>query len=315
MFFLHKLEIMIEIREAKLEDVSQIAQLYQEVWGDKYPFPDYIKESEIEKTIRENECIWMLALDGGKVVGSATCAYNKWNNSAEFGRGVIKKEYRSQHIGKVASEKLIEKAFERGLDICYGRPRNIKVHSVVTFLGFQLVGYMPGPYLIDFRELCLFAIKLSENCRKKRVTPIEKNKIYDLHLVKEIDRALSLKENPGEYPADIFVGDDTHSTGALRFIYSENNRALFFTSLNNISEVNRGNIEYIEGDIVADKIGKINMLKSLGFKMTAYLPAWYEKEGRRFDCVKMVNYIKEFGYCDEFIQKIKELVDIGFKDD
>jgi len=302
---------MIEIREAKLDDVGEIVKLYHEIWGDKYPYSDYINESEIERLIKEEECIWMLALEDNAIIGSGACVHNKWNNSTEFGRGVIKKEHRTKHhIANLASKKLVDLAFERGFDVCWGTPRNRQVYYVVTNLGFSTVGYMPGPYIVDFREIYLFAEKLSESGKKKRITPVNKNEIYNLPLVKLINGVFGLKDNPGGYPADSFVGDDAHQTGLIKLKYVCAHNTLFILSSHNPAPKD---IHYIEGDILIDKTETINLLKSAGFKITAYLPAWYGTD-KRYDCVKMVRAFKEYNSYDEFICNLKNKIEEALKD-
>jgi len=295
---------MIEIREAKIDDIPELVKLYENAWEGKYPFSYFLEESELERLLKNNGCVWMLALDGSEIVGSAACVHNRWNNSTDFGKGAIKKGYWNRHVGTEISKRVVERAFEQDFDICWGLPRNKAVYNVVTNLGFEITGYMPGILLVDFREIYLFAMKLSEDCKKKRITPINKSNIYNLPLVKSINEKLFLKDNPGEYPKNLFAGNESEATNVLKFRHVKKHSSAFIVA----SDFTANDLCYIECDVLVDKAYIIKTLQLLGFAITAYLPAWCGTE-QRFDCIKMARQFENYSSHDKFILELKERID------
>ena len=292
---------MVEIREAKLEDSVKIAQLYDEVYEGKYPLLEFLEAHSIEKMIADGH-IWVLAVDNNEVIGSAVGIPEKWNNSFEFGRGAINKNYWDKGVGTEISKSVVKRGFEQGFDVMWGTPRNIPVYKVVKGLGMVLTGYLPGAHKVDFREMHLLSILLSEKAKKNRVAPPgnRQNKIYNLPAVKRVIKELCLENVECEYPDDFVIGPESKNMLNAGFDYRPGDNSLIINSIDNPTVLNSG---YFEATVPASNIKAIEFFEKLNFKICAFLPAWYGT-GKRYDCVRMANCFEKQLIADKSVESI-----------
>lgn len=277
----------ITIRKAVPADAEGIARLYDDVYKGRYPSKDFMDPSIVGRLI-ETDRIWIIALnESDKVIGSAVGNPNKANNSFEYGNGVVDPEYWHKGVGTEGSKEMMREGVRQGYDFFWGSPRVRAVQILLEHMGFAINGYLLGGHKVKSREIHLISMKYNESGKEKRVVPefFEENPLYQNKKVQEITDLLGLNNRmKANYPRQIIASAIVDNTPEIKlgYCYREGDRALVITSILG----NPAKIEYIELDVLADKIESIKNLLKLNFQITAFLPGWFGRD-ERYDCVKM----------------------------
>ncbi len=97
---------MIEIREATIDDVHQVREIFVASYSDHYAYPQYYDVASLTKLVYADGTILLVAvdLDNGRVVGTASVVFGigAYNDLlGEFGRLAVHPDYRGRGIGKL----------------------------------------------------------------------------------------------------------------------------------------------------------------------------------------------------------------------
>ncbi|MBI4147544.1 GNAT family N-acetyltransferase [Candidatus Woesearchaeota archaeon] len=289
----------IFFEKAKPEHAKGIADLYKRVYNNKYSLLEFTNPETVTEIVKEPKYVWYVAISNDEIIGSAAAEIDFWNNSAEPGRGVVDKQYSGKGIATTLLFHIKNETLERGVDIMWSTARNLPIYKICKkTLEMEPVGYFPGAHLVEERETHLIMMNLLPAGKTKRIiSPVDK--LYHLPGVQKICRELDLKGIIDDYPKDIFVAAPSTKETVIKGFY--NKREKSFT-INKMEGENFESLEYLQATLLADKIDPINRLQHLGFSITAFLPAWYLQEGKRYDCVMMANPLAPHALNDVALQ-------------
>ncbi len=285
-----------------------IAQLYHDAYRGKYPLVDFMNPDFIKNALQSGRYVWHIAVaNGGKVVGSTVGIISPWNNSCELGKTVIDGEYVGNKIAKKICGRARDEALERGVDILWGTLRNKPILEISKSDGMHVVGYFPGAHLVNDREVHLIGARLSDKAKQQRVMP-KNGELYSLPLVKRILHELDIEGSEvGDYPEKAVLTQDMEENFSVHGFYHPEDRSLTITRDEFVAP------EYMQAIMPADKTEHIRRAFRRGFSITAFLPAWYVKEGRRYDCVLVTIPIVKPVSQDEKIEELKNEFAEGFE--
>lgn len=292
----------IVIRKAIPEDAGAIAGLYTEVYGGKYPLGDFTNQCLIEENLKAKKDVWYLAFSKEKCIGSAVCAIERENNSAELGRAVIKNDFRGKSISRQLYEIVREETLGQGVDILWALIRNKATYEISKNDGLTLVGHSESYILDKGREVLLFGLRITQEGQKKRVIP-QNREIYQIEGIKRITKEMHLYGEEGKYPKEVVAKMAVKGEPAsIKWHYYLPNKSFAATFIPETDSFP----EHFEATILADKISHIRFLQNAGFKMTAFMPGWYKKEDKRYDCVLLTSLPNQTAVCDEQIKPLLE---------
>ncbi len=270
----------LNISYAVPDDAEQIASLYKRVWGGNYRLKEFVEPSEVAKNVLNPKYVWPIAKIDGRVVGS-TVGTIEGSQRCELGRTAVDKDYGAQRIASHLCDVMRDGALERGAEVLWGSVRNNQIHKIAHHLGLRVVGYLPGAHAAAEREVILMSQYLSESAKRKRVVPQHAD-IFGLKSVYGIQKELSLGESRvGKYPLEVIVSEDVQNPALIAGDYHPHERSLRVTSYGSALVIP----EYVEVTMFADKNDQILQALEAGFEICAYLPAWVEQGGARFDSV------------------------------
>lgn len=196
---------MIEIREATLQDVEQVRELFRLSYGDDYFYPQYYDVHELTKLIYSDESIMLVAIDTEQelVAGTASVVFSisAYNDLVgEFGRLVVRPDYRGHGIGKRLMQARIERVESRlHMGVVENRATHTFSQRISNRFGFVPVGFIPMKLLAEPRESVAsyirhFGIALSLRRNHPRVIP-------------EADPVAALSLSNCQLPIDTIVDD------------------------------------------------------------------------------------------------------------
>ena len=277
----------IEFRSAKAEDAEGIAGLYRKAYGGNYPLSEYFDSGWIVNAIQKEGHIWQIALSKNKVVGSSVGVPHNWNKSFEIGRTFVDDEFQNRKVAKTLCERVRNEAFGQGFEIGWGTIRNEAAHNISKNDGMTVVGYLPGLHKPAVRETHLFCMRLSPAAKEKRRVPRQMPLLYKTHLINEITREMGVEDIVDDYPQDEVVGPESDCKASVKIFHHSGDDSTIIYALENFEKLAA---EYIQVTLLTDKTKAMQFFSMLGFKPCAFLPAWFEKDGKRYDCLTMANY-------------------------
>lgn len=296
------------IKKAEPEDAGEIAELYKEVYKGNYPIAEYLDPKYIESILKGKKDIWYIAISEKKCIGSAVGTLDLKNKSVEFGRGAIIKDFQKRGIGKKLYQLIEEDAQKYSVELLHGSLRNKAISEISKDLGLIVTGYSEF-YVIGKRTLLLISMKLNALGKKKRIAPTVKD-IYNLKGVQRIIKQMGLEDRCQEYPQDVIARTNFYGSSVkLDGYYYKPSKAL---TLDTLFEKNAEIPEYLQATLLADKLEHIKFLQEMGFSITAFLPGWFPKKNKRYDCVLLTKAITPSFINDSLKPPVKELI-AGFK--
>ncbi len=209
----------MKLQLATDDDISQISQLYYDVYEGSYPDPLMKEFHLIKKFITSDTGFWFITKDDqGSVLASVLAAYDKENLVAKAFGAVVRNEYR----GKGLMEDLLAFGINylrektEGVDVIYSTTRTVNeaAQTLTEKLGFKKLGIFPNAHRTnDYETHCLAAIVYPSALEKR-------NHVYQIHhemesLYKIVAGEVGLEpktsiipENPGKVlvaPGDLEV--------------------------------------------------------------------------------------------------------------
>ncbi|MFH1637145.1 MAG: GNAT family N-acetyltransferase [Candidatus Woesearchaeota archaeon] len=297
----------ISVRQALPEDAEEIAALYCKVWKSGYPFKDIFEPEYVRNLLDKEKDAWYTAWVGDKCIGSSVGVVDVANKSAELGRTAIDKKYRGSGIGKTLAEKVRDELLEGDVELLWGYLRNKAIYQISKNDGLIAVGHTE--YLIfKERDLFLLGLGLTPSSKKKRVKSTV-NEIYKLESVQKISKDMNLESKVGEYPEEVITAVGFHGQPtSLNGIYYEPNKGVTITSI-----FQKELPKFLQATILVDKLEAIDFFKKLNFSITAFLPGWFHKNNRRYDCILLTNSLTSSKIQDKTLIPIMEKLREGFK--
>lgn len=149
---------MIKIREATLDDVDGIREVFHTEYGEQYAYPQYYDTDALARLVYADGTLLLVALDdeSNRVAGTASVVFGvgAYNDLVgEFGRLVVHPDYRGHGIGKDLMAARVERVKSR---LHVGIVENRTAHSYSQQIsdrhGFVPVGFGPLKLLMDHRE-------------------------------------------------------------------------------------------------------------------------------------------------------------------
>jgi predicted N-acetyltransferase YhbS len=109
---------MIHIREAQESDISQIRDVYMDVYGKDYPYQQFYDEQWLKRTVFSDDILMLVAEDSNtkKILGTASVIYDIGAYSdlvGEFGRLAVREEDRHLGVGALLMKKRVESIQDR----------------------------------------------------------------------------------------------------------------------------------------------------------------------------------------------------------
>lgn len=145
------------IRRAEEGDVEPVVGLYRSVYGESFPFREFYDARWIKKGIFDDDIIWLVAEDQGRLVGSAAVMLDVGDRNdliGEFGRLVVDPTARGGGIGSALMEARLEAASPQ-IDFAFAECRTAHegAQKIALRHGFAVVGLEPLAYcVLDRRE-------------------------------------------------------------------------------------------------------------------------------------------------------------------
>lgn len=276
-----------------------IAALYEKVYAGKYPLAEFQDPRFIAGAVQDSRYKWFVAQKGGAVVGSTVGVVAPWNNSCELGKTVVDPGEAGAGVAKQMCARMRDSALEEGVEVLWGALRNEQMTKIARHDGLVLVGYLPGAHRVENREIHLLGYRLSDEARRKRVAPL-KNHLYDLPGFQRICAEFALPVAQGEYPKEVVVNPGLCANAEVGVLYHPFDKSWVVTRWDGVLDVP----EYIELTVLADKVDEIDKLVHAEFEQVAFLPAWYERDGKRYDCIRLARALRRPLASDRSIQPL-----------
>lgn len=170
----------MKVQLATGEDISQISQLYFDVYEGSYPDPLMKDFNLIRKFITSDSGFWFITKDDqGVVIASVLAAYDRENLVAKAFGAVVRNEYRAKGIMEELLGYGIKYLREKteGVDVIYSTTRTVNeaAQTLTEKLGFKKLGIFPNAHRTnDYETHCLAAIVYDSALEKR-------NHDYQIH--------------------------------------------------------------------------------------------------------------------------------------
>ena len=140
---------MIEIREAREDDVAAISEVFHACYGDDYTFPDFYNEMFLKKLVFSDDTLVLVAedTDSGRVLGTASVVLEigaLTDLVGEFGRLAVHPDGRGKGLGNLLMEGRLERVCDRlHVGLVDGRVTHPFTQKISQSHGFAPVGFFP----------------------------------------------------------------------------------------------------------------------------------------------------------------------------
>lgn len=173
---------MIHIREARMEDVGEIRDIFLACYGVHYPYAEYYQEQALYKLIYSDDTLLLVAeeTETKRILGTASVVLEVGALSdlvGEFGRLAVHPDARNRGVGRMLMAERLRRVQDRlqvGIvDARVSHPYTLKIAEAHDF---RVVGFMPQKMLLAEREsLALlvryFGTALELRCNHPRIIP------------------------------------------------------------------------------------------------------------------------------------------------
>lgn len=291
----------LTFRRAMVGDAPSLRRLFGVSDGLRaYP---YQRRSRLLKQLCSDKNLWVVALIDGIVIGCSCVVRHDWNQTWEFSFAVIDPDV--QRLGVLTKMIGVEFSLLKSTahELGFYKPKDASAHfGALEKHAPVLVGHDGGQVKVYGRtEYHMFAIYPVLQNNFIHVSP---DYSFDVSTIKnDIYTALDLSWSSAAYPEICFVGQaGVRKWGAFSYFENQNTKTLSFGSFKSLGLQTqeqifdklmrflcfKSAIEYFSACVLADKQALIAHMLEIGFKITAYLPAWFFLSGCRYDCVMLV---------------------------
>jgi N-acetylglutamate synthase-like GNAT family acetyltransferase len=295
------------IRQAKVADGAKLHALFQlEYRGSSHPFQTL---DDVVAFLADSRNFAIVAEIDDQLVSAMAMTYCAWNDSFELGRAITHPDYRRHGLAQTLMQPVVSWVSAAALgEIFFGFPRARRIVDLCAALSppMIVVGHDGGRNVAhDSRETHLIVYAIPSHADFEHIIPRDSSRFDAPLLAEHYYQPLGARPSQGPYPSVCFVGDAADWSIAFESFLIEYqtdspHRALEIVGdsgrIGRTSNVAREiaslmrllpDVEHVTATILADKIRILEALRDVGFDATAYLPAWYELEGRRYDCVQL----------------------------
>ncbi len=296
------------IRRSFPDDSESLAELFRRTYrNSSHPFQT---PEQVYKFLMDPRNYQIIAEKKGHIVSSMAMAYYPWNSSYELGRALTDSDHRCAGLAAALMQRVVGWVSDAALgDVFFGYPRVRRIVDLCSGLEPPMltVGHDAGRNVANgSREVHVIVAGLPSLAKFDHVGPECSLSSACATLQSRIYGKLRLRWRPGPYPPLSFVGDLTESvieSGEFLISYPRTpNKAIEILSFqpadaapaqicSRLEECLRSfpEVQHATATILADKHELIECLRSIGFRITAYLPAWYPLGRARFDCIQMAS--------------------------
>lgn len=161
------------IRPIGEDDVSGVIELYQLVYGDSFPFPEFYDAGWVKKGIFSDDIEWVVAEQDGALLGTAAVMLGVGDPDdliGEVGRLVVHPDARGGGLGTDLLEAPVQRCCNH-LEFAFAECRTAHpgAQKIAARLGYSFVGFEPLCYaLLGVRESVVFVARLFGNARRLR---------------------------------------------------------------------------------------------------------------------------------------------------
>jgi CRP-like cAMP-binding protein/GNAT superfamily N-acetyltransferase len=149
---------MITVREAALNDVEGIRDVFQAEYGDHYAYPQYYDTNALTRLVYAEGSVLLVAVDSEtkRVAGTASVVFSVGAHNdlvGEFGRLVVHPDFRGRGIGKQLMQGRLERVETRlHVGIVENRASHPFSQQISSRFGFVPIGFIPMKLLLQRRE-------------------------------------------------------------------------------------------------------------------------------------------------------------------
>ena len=149
---------MITVREARLDDVEGIRDVFQSEYAKHYAYPQYYDTDALTRLVYTDGTVLLVAVDSEskRVAGTASVVFSvgAYNDLVgEFGRLVVHPDFRGRGIGKQLMKARIDRVRPRlHIGIVENRTAHTFSQRISERFGFVPVGFIPMKLLVERRE-------------------------------------------------------------------------------------------------------------------------------------------------------------------
>ena len=168
---------MITVREATLDDVEGIRDVFLSEYSVDYAYPQYLDTDVLRRLIYADDSLLLAAVDeSGRVVGTASVVFSVGSHNdlvGEFGRLVVHPDYRGQGIGRQLMESRIAHVEPRlHVGIVENRASHDFSQRISARFGFVPVGFIPMKVMLARREsVAVYVRHFSDSLKLRRNHP------------------------------------------------------------------------------------------------------------------------------------------------
>jgi len=299
----------IQLRSAGPDDAERLSFLFREAYrSSSHPCKD---PSFLRQSLASGDR-WILALDGDRIAGCTAGVWNAWNRVYETGRTVASPEHRGAGLGQRLVELCYRDLYSRpDCELTVGFPRSVVMLRVAQKdpnAPFVVTGHDGGINVANGqREFHLLGLTRNprRGVRHVAAPPAAIREVEEV--AGSVVQALGLETDHGPYPATAITGprgDRQARIGAWSIRYDWNpecpSRSLQLTAADGPTGDGASLVgaletllrrhpeaEHVHAFVLADKRRLSEEMQRVGFRVTAYLPAWHHERGRRYDCLML----------------------------
>lgn len=313
-------------RRASVADAGELTLLFESVYrNSSHPFQSV---RDVEEFLRDDRNFEVVVSEGNRILAGAAMTYFEWNDSYELGRAITQPEAQRNGLAALLMRRAVGEVCSRGLgSVFFGFPRVRRIAEIGSCLEprFVTVGHDAGRNVVNAeRETHLIIYALPHHRRFQHVTAPLERRNQPKFLLDEVYGSLGVKLNPGAYPPEAIVGYGHNSKCVWQGFVLDDSGASPSGRVEILGDVRREPSARSLGvrlqrllrklprsvhttiTVLADKIDLVRELCDIGFRITAFLPAWYPSGESRYDCIQMVRTV---GHVEPVAQGFQDIVE------
>jgi GNAT superfamily N-acetyltransferase len=299
------------LRDAGIHDAEQLARFFQVTYGNSSH--ECQDEDHVRDTIERQTTSWFVSAQGERLLACAANTHHAWNRTYETCRIFAWPDVSGRGLGRRLYLKALDRAYSQtDCDMQWGTPRSHGVYLMVR-RGLDtpaiLVGHDGGMHVANGeREYHIVTVTRNPNRPIPRVIPPGSFIAASPFITDQIVSHLSFRTEVGEYPYPYIVGppgEQRAAAGECVFFYDYDaaspSQSLQITNVaaprpdtDCVASAlatfltHYPSVKHVSAYVLVDKEDLICRMRDMGFAVTAYLPAWYFCDEKRYDCVMLV---------------------------